>query len=143
MALWQELLFLVNVPDVLFYVLFKRRLDLYKSFINVFFVFSACQHNLAGAEDEQTDLGVHHVVYESRKGFWVIGAEIFVHSIRQLLKHYVVLNRAGSDHVLHFKVCEFNRVAYLSYCLRVVSRCFIALTFILCSCNNHFSVLEN
>lgn len=103
----------------------------------------SCQDDLARREDQQTDLGVLHVVDQARKGVRVEVTKHLVLALEQALELNLKVDRARTNHVLHLEVRQLHIVSDLLDGLRVLLSRVKTVLLTLSPSDHHFSGFKN
>jgi hypothetical protein len=83
----------------------QDRIDELESLIDLFADLGTREYDLAGDEDKQDDLGLHHTVDETREELRLVGRESVMARCKTLQTDGE-LDIAGSDDVLNLKVLQ-------------------------------------
>jgi len=120
----------------------QDRVDELKGLVDLFANLGTGKNDLAGYEDEQNNLWLHHTVDETREKFRLVRAE-HVMARCQALKTNGELDVAGADNVLNLKVGELCVEAELLDDSGVFSRRQFGVILRLGTSDNHLSTCKD
>ena len=121
----------------------KCRLNLLESSIDILPGLCASENDLARSENEETDLGVVHVINQTWES---IRVEIAVGRVVTLVKTFQLdfkVNGARTNHVLDLEIRQFDLIAHLLNRSSIVPGCFETQLFRLSTCNDHLASFED